>query len=295
MNSITRLILRGVVSGNVTLTPEVLGALKEVSRANSSADEPANSTAASANRPDDSARKTQVAEKHLTFINPLPGRWIRRTGCVMASVLLLGAGLIRAGINPGPFENANEAFTRGNHAEAARSYENIIAQQGWSVPVLFNLANAQQCAGQFGRAMLNYERAVLLAPNDPDIAANLQRVSQKAGLEVESWSRSKTALYFLTLNGWAGLAVTALFLLAAALPLRLLRPRSRRALNWGSTVAVCAFAVAVTAIVIRWSDLNRAVVTAPEAVAGVSPVTMAEPVFKLRAGETVRWKQTHGE
>jgi hypothetical protein len=40
--------------------------------------------------------------------------------------------------------------------------------------------------------------------------------------------------------------------------------------------------------------LRRAVVIVPEAVAGVSPVTMAQPIFRLRAGEEVTLQKTHG-
>ena len=52
--------------------------------------------------------------------------------------------------------------------------------------------------------------------------------------------------------------------------------------------------MAVAALGLRRSDLTRAVVTAPEAVAGIAPVTMAQSLFKLRAGETVTLQQTHG-
>ena len=295
MNSITRMILRGVVSGHVTLTPEVLGALKEVSQANSGVDESANSAAESANRTDESDSGNSSRNKRLIFINPIAGRWIRRVGCVLACALMLGTNPVRAGQYFGPFENANNAFTHGNYVEATRGYENIIAQQGWSAPVLFNLANAQQCAGQFGRAILNYERAALLAPHDPDIEMNLQRVRQAAGLETGSRSRIESVSQLLSLNGWVGFALVALFLLAAMQPLRQLQPRSQRLLSWGGVTAAFLMAVAAAAIVIRWPDLSRAVVTVPEAVAGVSPVTLAEPLFKLRAGEVVSWQQSHGD
>ncbi|MFZ0828271.1 MAG: tetratricopeptide repeat protein [Verrucomicrobiia bacterium] len=294
MNSITRLILRGVVSGHVTLTPQVLGALKEASQHHQDVEPPANSAADSAVRPDGSGGEPPAADKQLTFVNPLAGRWIRRTGVVVACALMLGTGLARAEFNPGTFAAANEAFARGKYAEAAHGYASILAGQGWSAPVLFNLANADLQDGQLGQAILNYERATLLAPNDPDIAANLRLARQKAGVAAEPRSRLEKVAQLLTLNGWFEFALVALFLMAAALPLRQLRPRMRPALNWGSVPAVVALALAIMAMAVHWPDSNRAVVTAPEAVAGISPVTLAQPVFHLRAGEIVTWKQTHG-
>ena len=162
------------------------------------------------------------------------------------------------------------------------------------LPVLFNLANAQQREGQFGPAILNYERAALLAPNDPDIAANLQLARQKAGLAAEPRSQIENVTQRLTWNGWFCFAAAALFLIAVTLPLKQWRPRMRQALNWGSVPAALALTLAITAMTIRLPGLNRAIVTATEATAGVSPVSMAQPAFELQAGEAVRLKQRHG-
>jgi hypothetical protein len=53
MNSIRRLILRGVVAGKVTLTPQVLGALKAVSQDHPHVDGPVNSANESATHTDE--------------------------------------------------------------------------------------------------------------------------------------------------------------------------------------------------------------------------------------------------
>src|SRR4030081_3271382 len=60
------------------------------------------------------------------------------------------------------------------------------AQAGYSAPALYNLANAYARAGKPGLAVLNYERARLLEPNDSDIDANLRHVRKAAGLPPES-------------------------------------------------------------------------------------------------------------
>ena len=51
------------------------------------------------------------------------------------------------------------------------------AQAGYSAATLYNYANAFARAGKPGFAVLNYERARLLDPSDPDIDANLDRKS----------------------------------------------------------------------------------------------------------------------
>jgi hypothetical protein len=65
----------------------------------------------------------------------------------------------------------------------SRATEKATAtSSGYSAAALFNQANAYARAGKPGLAVLNYERAQLLAPNDADIAANLHFVRAKAGL-----------------------------------------------------------------------------------------------------------------
>src|SRR5580692_3330165 len=56
---------------------------------------------------------------------------------------------------------------------------------GYSAPSLYNLANSFARAGKPGLAVLNYERARLLDPKDPDIDANLRRVRESSGLPTE--------------------------------------------------------------------------------------------------------------
>ena len=58
--------------------------------------------------------------------------------------------------------------------------------------MFYNLGNAQYRAGDLGRAILNYERALALEPQHPEAEANLRLVRDKArALELQSnwWDR----------------------------------------------------------------------------------------------------------
>ena len=78
---------------------------------------------------------------------------------------MLGCAALRltylacAAEQPSAFDAANQAFAESKLDDAAHGYESIIAKQGYSTPVLFNLANAQLRDGNTGAAILNYERA----------------------------------------------------------------------------------------------------------------------------------------
>src|ERR1700704_5748320 len=69
-------------------------------------------------------------------------------------------------------------FGAASHAAQPRS--------GYSAPELYNLANSYARAGKPGLAVLNYERARLLEPEDADIEANLRRVREMSGLAPEA-------------------------------------------------------------------------------------------------------------
>src|ERR1700679_140544 len=59
----------------------------------------------------------------------------------------------------------------------------------YSADGLYNLANSYARAGKPGVAVLNYERAALLAPDDPDIDANLEYVRASAHVPSEPGTR----------------------------------------------------------------------------------------------------------
>lgn len=230
----------------------------------------------------------------MIFVSPLPGRWVRICGMAFSCVALWLAHPMNTRGQEADFDAANRASAEGKWAEAVRGYEDVITRHGYSAPVLFNLANAQVAEGKLGPAILNYERARWLAPNDPDIAANLALARQKAGLEGEAVSRLAAVAHCMTWTEWSILATAMLWLVTAALPLRRMLPRTRPALTAGAVIGALVLLAAISALALRWHDLDRAIVTAPEAAARVSPVTVVQPLFTLRVGEAVTIKRTHG-
>jgi tetratricopeptide (TPR) repeat protein len=74
---------------------------------------------------------------------------------------------------------AAKYYNSGKYNEAIRTYENVLSK-GFESPVLyFNLGNAYYKAGNSTFAILNYERAKKLSPNDEDINYNLEMAKKK--------------------------------------------------------------------------------------------------------------------
>jgi tetratricopeptide (TPR) repeat protein len=77
-----------------------------------------------------------------------------------------------------PIEKANQLYQKGEFQKAIDTYEMVLSSHIEAPELYFNLGNAYYKTGQIAPAILNYERAKLLAPNDKDIKYNLKLARQ---------------------------------------------------------------------------------------------------------------------
>ena len=70
------------------------------------------------------------------------------------------------------FEAANNAYAEGRYDEAVALYQAMIDEQP-DAQLYYNLGNAQYKKGELAQAILAYERALRLKPNDKDAQYNL--------------------------------------------------------------------------------------------------------------------------
>lgn len=71
------------------------------------------------------------------------------------------------------FTEAEGLYNEGRFSEAVARYESLRAQGVADAALFYNLGNACFKSGRLGSAILNYERALRLAPGDEDARANL--------------------------------------------------------------------------------------------------------------------------
>jgi tetratricopeptide (TPR) repeat protein len=71
------------------------------------------------------------------------------------------------------FEEGNRYYQKENYQAAITSFESIINSGKESAEVYFNLGNAHYKLHQVAPAIYNYEKALLLSPNDTEIKTNL--------------------------------------------------------------------------------------------------------------------------
>jgi len=84
--------------------------------------------------------------------------------------LLLGVSIVSA--NPA-FEQGLAAYNRGDWSEAISLWESLALQGETSPALELNLGNAYFRSERIEKALLHYERALKLSPNDEDAQKNL--------------------------------------------------------------------------------------------------------------------------
>src|SRR5947207_1983680 len=72
------------------------------------------------------------------------------------------------------FAKANQEYAAGHFKEAIDGYEALTHAGPYSANLFYNLGNAYFRTGNFGRAILNYERALALDRHHPESEANLR-------------------------------------------------------------------------------------------------------------------------
>ena len=107
----------------------------------------------------------------------------------------------------------DSAYMRNDYASAIQIYESLL-KKGEAAEVYYNLGNSYYKADDIAKAILNYERALLLQPGNADIRANLEIARSKTIDKVVSvpdiffvaWVKSLTNC--LSVDAWAKLGLS---------------------------------------------------------------------------------------
>jgi hypothetical protein len=164
---------------------------------------------------------------------------------------------------------------------------------GYSAAGLYNLGNSYARVGKPGMAILNYERASLLSPNDPDVQDNLRYVRASAHLPAEvpdTFDRVAriASPFWVSWIGVLGLMIVGASVIAAQLSLRHRLVRGAAAL-----LGVSMLGLTLCNALALWPRLHQGVVIAAATPVRVSPVPMGDPLFTLAEGEKVKITAEH--
>lgn len=146
------------------------------------------------------------------------------------------------------FEQGNQLYQQSDFQGAIDAYEAVLAA-GWESAALhYNLGNAYFKVGELGRSILEWERALVLEPGDPDALANLQLARTLTADAVEPMPQF---WLFQLVSWWVNLVPRGLlialvggaWLLTAAGAATRILARGEGASRWGGYLAVAGAAV----------------------------------------------------
>lgn len=116
----------------------------------------------------------------------------------------------------------DSAYIRNDFASAIQIYESLL-RKGEAADVYYNLGNSYYKVNEIAKAILNYERALLLQPGNGDIRANLEIARSKTVDKVETvpevffvtWT--KALINSMSVDAWTVCGVVSFLLLIVSL------------------------------------------------------------------------------
>lgn len=210
---------------------------------------------------------------------------------------LVSAGNVRADAMA-DIAKANQEYSAERFGEAVALYQSAVDTGVRNAAVFYNLGNACFRAGETGRAILNYERALALKPNHPEARANLHLARDKArALELQPkwWDQfvaraTPSQLSIAAAAGfWAAMFCFAAWMMA----------RRRAPLRFvASLLALLVAGVSVAALYALETGRNGrdlAIVTATKIEARIATADNAGSVLRLPPGSEIRILSLRGD
>lgn len=196
------------------------------------------------------------------------------------------------------FAKANADYAAGNFPAAISGYESLVKDRQWNASLFYDLGNAYFRSGDLGHAILNYERALALDPNQPEARANLQLVRDHArALELApGWVEEH--LGFLTPTQYAWLGAVAFW--SAAAILCGLYFAQRRAVVWIFALLLSGTVAAGAAFALYRFETGRsgrdvAIITRKNIQARLATAESAGTVLVLPPGSEIKILSTRGD
>ena len=222
-------------------------------------------------------------------------RYIVHAYCAIISLVLASSARAQPDAD---FLKANQEFSQGHFKEAISGYEALVQTHEWSANLFYDLGNAYFRIGDFGRAILNYERALALDRHHPEATANLQIARDEArSLEMQP-SRLERYLQFATANEFSIVAAVGFWIALFSLAALLFRRRRSAAMTALLFVMLLICAGAIFAIwqLERGSEgRSLAIVTGKDVQARLATADTANSVLALPPGSEINILSTRGD
>jgi tetratricopeptide (TPR) repeat protein len=228
----------------------------------------------------------------------LPRRKRGRSRYIACAMICLVATSSAFGQSDADFTKANEEFAQGYFKEAIAGYEALVRAGHWNANLFYDLGNAYFRTRDFGRAILNYERALALDNHHPEATANLQIARDEArALELQP-TKLERYLQFASINQYVIAAAVAFWLGIFGIVALIFARRRSAALLSLSILCLLVGGLAVWAIhTLDNGSEGRglAIVTGNDVQARLATADTANSVLALPPGSEIKILSTRGD
>ena len=191
------------------------------------------------------------------------------------------------------FIDAVRQYKAGNFSEAAKAFESLAAGPVKNPHLYYNTGNAYLKAGDLGRAVLWYERAKTLIPNDPDLIFNLDYAGDQVKDKTEpSPEITEILVFWDELFPAKTLQIAAVFFSFVFFAWASLRVIRNRKIFSGTGMVMCTAFVLITmmtaVLYYQRAFCPKAVIVQEEVAVRAGTTDTATVLFSLHAGTKVR-------
>ena len=196
---------------------------------------------------------------------------------------------------------ADSAYIRNDFATAVEIYESILKNKGESSDIYYNLGNSYYKMDNIAKAVLNYERALLLSPGNSDIRFNLElargktidKVTPPSEMFFITWTQS--LINTMSEKAWAYTGIIMFILMILALSLFVFGKQVVLK-KVGFISAIFFFLVTILANIFASEQKNElinhdnAIIMAPSVTVKSTPNQSGTDLFILHEGRKVMTK-----
>lgn len=195
-------------------------------------------------------------------------------------------------------QSAANAYSKGEYANAAELYQNVLKTSGESAKVYYNMGNCYYKMGKIPSAIINYERALLLNPRDKDARFNLEIAKLQTIDKIDSVDKFFLSEWIESLQNifgteiWSKIGIATFLLLISSLILFFF---SRKIIlkKMGFYTGIIWLALTITANCFAYNqkqkltNRNYAIIFAPTVTIKSSPDNSGNDLFLLHEGTKV--------
>lgn len=196
------------------------------------------------------------------------------------------------------FEKGNSLYQKGNYQEAIVAYESVLKTNKQSAELYFNLGNCYYKLNKVAPAIYNFEKALLLHPDEVEMLNNLKFAQKLQIDEVKEVPRvgfdkliqDFTAMYAYNTWAWIAVGLATLFLLLFVGYYFSARTSFKRLFFFGMFLAIFFLLLSVLSAVFEkrhYENHQPAIVYAEIAPVKAEPKTEAPDTFVLHEGTKV--------